>query len=41
MKPVPVEPGGTQIHCPGTSIGTTLEPLERGTGEILFLLSLR
>jgi len=41
MKSVPVELGGTQIHRPGTIIGKTLEPLERGTGEILFLLSLR
>jgi hypothetical protein len=41
MKSVPVELGGTQIHRPGTIIGKALEPLERGVGEILVLLSLQ
>ena len=33
--------GGTQIHRPGTIIGKALEPLDKGTGEILVLLSLQ
>jgi hypothetical protein len=41
MKSVPVELGGTQIHRPGTIIGKALEPLEKGVGEILVLLSLQ
>jgi hypothetical protein len=41
MKSVPVELGGVSIHRPGTIIGKALEPLEKGTGEILVLLSLQ
>ena len=41
MKSVPVELGGTEIHRPGTIIGKALEPLEKGTGHILVLLSLQ
>jgi hypothetical protein len=41
MKSVPVDLGGTQIHRPGTIIGKALEPLEKGAGEILVLLSLQ
>jgi hypothetical protein len=41
MKSVPVDLGGTRIHRPGTIIGKALEPLEKGTGEILVLLSLQ
>ena len=41
MKSVPVEIGGARIHRPGTLIGKALEPLARGTGEILVLLSLQ
>ncbi|HXQ68919.1 MAG TPA: hypothetical protein VN844_00405 [Pyrinomonadaceae bacterium] len=41
MKSVPVEIGGVRIHRPGTLIGKALEPLERGSGEILVLLSLQ
>ena len=41
MKSVPVELGGTRIHRPGTIIGKALEPLEKGVGEILVLLSLQ
>jgi Peptidase_G2, IMC autoproteolytic cleavage domain len=41
MKSIPVDLGGTQIHRPGTIIGKALEPLEKGTGEILVLLSLQ
>jgi len=41
MKSVPVDLGGTQFHRPGTIIGKALEPLEKGTGEILVLLSLQ
>ena len=32
---------GTSIHRPGTMIGKALEPLEKGIGEILVLLSLQ
>jgi hypothetical protein len=41
MKSVPVDLGGTQIHRPGTIIGKALEALDKGTGEILVLLSLQ
>jgi hypothetical protein len=41
MKSIPVDLGGTQIHRPGTIIGKALEPLEKGKGEILVLLSLQ
>ena len=33
--------GGVQIHRQGTLIGKALEPLEKGKGEILVLLSLQ
>lgn len=42
MKSVPVKVGGgVRIHRPGTLIGKALEPLKKGTGEILVLLSLQ
>lgn len=41
MKSIPVDLGGTPIHRPGTIIGKALEPLEKGTGEVLVLLSLQ
>ncbi len=41
MKSVPVDLGGVPIHRPGTLIGKALEPLEKGVGEILVLLSLQ
>ena len=41
MKSQPVNIGGVQIHRPGTIIGKALEPLAKGTGEILVLLSLQ
>jgi hypothetical protein len=41
MKSEPVELGGVKLHRPGTLIGKALEPLEKGTGEILVLLSLQ
>lgn len=41
MKSLPLDFGGTPIHRPGTIVGKALEPLERGTGEILVLLSLQ
>jgi hypothetical protein len=41
MKSEPVNLGGVQIHRPGTLIGKALEPLEKGTGSILVLLSLQ
>jgi len=41
MKSQPVDLGGVQFHRPGTVIGKALEPLPRGEGEILVLLSLQ
>jgi hypothetical protein len=41
MKSEPVNLGGVQIHRPGTIVGKALEPLARGKGEILVLLSLQ
>ena len=40
-KSEPLLLGGVQIHRPGTLIGKALEPLDKGTGEILVLLSLQ
>ena len=41
MKSVAVDIGGVRFHRPGTLIGKALEPLAKGTGEILVLLSLQ
>ena len=41
MVSQPVEVGGIKMHRPGTLIGKALEPLPRGEGEILVLLSLQ
>jgi hypothetical protein len=41
MKSVPMIVGGRRMHAPGTIIGKALEPLDKGTGEILVLLSLQ
>jgi hypothetical protein len=41
MRSQPLDLGGTPIHRPGTLIGKALEPLDKGTGEILVLLSLQ
>ena len=41
MRSRPLDLGGTPIHRPGTLIGKALEPLEKGVGEILVLLSLQ
>ena len=41
MKSEPINLGGVQLHRPGTLIGKALEPLAKGTGEILVLLSLQ
>jgi hypothetical protein len=41
MKSEPVDVGGVKLHRPGTLIGKALEPLEKGCGEILVLLSLQ
>ena len=41
MKSLPVDVGGVRMHRPGTLIGKALEPLAKGTGEILVLLSLQ
>jgi hypothetical protein len=41
MRSEPVSVGGVSLHRPGTLIGKALESLEKGTGEILVLLSLQ
>jgi hypothetical protein len=41
MKSQPIDVGGVEIHRPGTLIGKALEPLTKGQGEILVLLSLQ
>jgi hypothetical protein len=41
MKSEAVNLGGVQFHRPGTIIGKALEPLAKGQGEILVLLSLQ
>ncbi len=41
MKSEPVNLGGVQLHRPGTLIGKALEPLAKGSGTILVLLSLQ
>lgn len=41
MKSRPIDVGGVEIHRPGTLIGKALEPLAKGQGEILVLLSLQ
>ena len=41
MKSEPVEFAGRKMHMPGTLIGKALEPLEKGKGTILVLLSLQ
>jgi len=41
MKSRPIAVGGARIHRPGTIIGKALEPLAKGQGEILVLLSLQ
>lgn len=41
MKSIPVEFAGRQMHMPGTIIGKALEPLAKGKGEIMVLLSLQ
>jgi len=41
MKSEPVEFAGRKMHMPGTLIGKALEPLDKGTGTILVLLSLQ
>ncbi len=41
MKSEPINIGGVQLHRPGTLIGKALEPLEKGSGRILVLLSLQ
>jgi hypothetical protein len=41
MKSRPIRAGGARLHRPGTIIGKALEPLEKGEGEILVLLSLQ
>jgi hypothetical protein len=41
MKSEPLDLGGVKIHRPGTIIGKALEPLPKGEGDILVLLSLQ
>lgn len=41
MKSEPIALQGRKFHQPGTIIGKALEPLEKGEGEILILLSLQ
>jgi hypothetical protein len=41
MKSMPIEIGGVKIHRPGTILGKALQPLEKGEGEILALLTLQ
>ncbi|HZG52275.1 MAG TPA: hypothetical protein VEZ40_09070 [Pyrinomonadaceae bacterium] len=41
MRSEPVSVAGISMHRPGTLIGKALESLEKGTGEILVLLSLQ
>jgi hypothetical protein len=41
MRSEPVSFAGVSMHRPGTIIGKALEPLAKGTGEILVLLSLQ
>ncbi|HEV2864839.1 MAG TPA: LamG domain-containing protein [Pyrinomonadaceae bacterium] len=41
MRSVPVRVRGVRMHRPGTIVGKALEPLEKGVGEILVLLSLQ
>ena len=41
MKSQPVKVRGAFLHRPGTIIGKALEPLAKGKGEILVLLSLQ
>jgi hypothetical protein len=41
MRSEPLDLGGTPIHRPGTILGKALEPLDKGVGEILVLLSLQ
>jgi hypothetical protein len=40
-KSEPLLLGGVPIHRPGTLIGKALDPLAKGRGEILVLLSLQ
>jgi len=41
MLSEPLDLGGVKIHRPGTIIGKALEPLAKGEGDILVLLSLQ
>ena len=41
MKSIPLDVAGAAMHRPGTIVGKALEPLDKGTGEILVLLSLQ
>ena len=41
MKSEPITIGNRKMHMPGTLIGKALEPMEKGSGKILVLLSLQ
>jgi hypothetical protein len=41
MRSEPIDVAGVKMHRPGTIVGKALQPLEKGEGEILVLLSLQ
>ena len=41
MRSEPMDVNGRKLHQPGTVIGKALEPLDKGVGEILVLLSMQ
>jgi hypothetical protein len=41
MRSEPIDVGGVKLHRPGTIFGKALEPLDKGIGQILVLLSLQ
>lgn len=41
MRSQPLDLGGPPMHRPGTLIGKALDTLDKGTAEILVLLSLK
>ncbi len=41
MRSMPVDVAGVKMHRPGTLVGKALQPLQKGVGEILVLLTLQ
>ena len=41
MRSTPLHVDGTEMHRPGTLLGKAIEPLERGKGDILVLITLQ